>query len=267
MNKISLRGLEVYACHGVLDYEKTEEQPFVIDVEMDFDFYAAAKGDDVKKTINYADVADLLERTVSTECFNLIETLAYECALRVTENFDGVRGVMVTVSKPHAPVSAKVENVSATVGLRRSTVYLSLGSSEGDKKGYLDFAVEKIKMIRGVKLVSVSSYSETKPYGGVAENMFLNAAAKVECFLAPHQFLHELQKIETEAGRKRDVRWGDRTLDIDIVFFGDMRMSDPELRLPHPDFKNREFVKKPLLEIAPELEDFFKMPPPPPFRR
>ncbi|MCD8201287.1 MAG: 2-amino-4-hydroxy-6-hydroxymethyldihydropteridine diphosphokinase [Clostridia bacterium] len=267
MNRISVKGLEVYACHGVMDFEKNEEQPFVVSAEMDYDFYEAAKSDDVRKTVSYAEVSDILEKTVSEECYNLIETLCYECAYRILEAFDGIRGLSVTVSKPHAPVSAKLEDVSVTVGMRRSEVYLSLGSSEGDRKAYLDFAVEELKKIRGVKVLAVSSYTETEPYGGVAENMFLNAAAKIECFLSPHQLLSEIHMIEAAAGRKRDVHWGDRTLDIDIVFFGGMHMHEPGLELPHPDFRNREFVKGPLLEIAPELEKIFKMPPPPPFGR
>lgn len=96
---------------------------------------------------------------------------------------------------------------------------------------------------------------ETAPYGGVAKNKFVNCAVCVQTFLPPHSLLDEINRIEQECGRVRDRRWDDRTLDIDIIFYGDKIICDERLTVPHCDYKNREFVKIPLKKIAPHLID------------
>ena len=105
----------------------------------------------------------------------------------------------------------------------------------------------------GVKILKVSKYIETEPYGGAAKNMFLNCAAVAECLISPRRLLEEIHKIEKSFGRVRTVRWGDRTLDIDIVFFGDKAIAEEGLCVPHPDYLNRPFVLVPLKEIAPDF--------------
>ena len=147
----------------------------------------------------------------------------------------------------------KFQSVGVTVCLERELVYLSLGSSMGDKRKYISNALEKLGLTRGVKVLKVSDTIVTKPYGGVAENDFLNCAACVSTFLSPHALLNEIHRIESECGRVRDKRWGDRTLDIDIIFFGDKKINDENLIIPHPDYMNRDFVKIPLKQIAPHL--------------
>lgn len=251
-NLILIRGLEVKACHGVLDFEKTQPQPFIFDVDMLSDFYGAFKSDSVNDTVNYASACALIEKTATKNCYNLIEKLAYECALTLAEVYR-LKGVKVTVYKPEAPVNQKFSSVGVTVKLKRVTAYLSLGSSEGDKKAYLDTAIEKLNKTRGIRVKRVSSYIKTAPYGGVAKGEFLNCAAEIETLLPPHALLGEIHKTEEECGRVRKERWGDRTLDIDIVFYGREIISDSRLTVPHPDYFNREFVLVPMREIAPDF--------------
>ena len=251
-NKILIRGLEVNACHGVLEEEKVTPQPFIFDADLYTDFYAAAKSDDINATVNYAKACDILVETATANSYKLIETLAYSGVYAL---FDGLnlKKVTLTVYKPQAPIPHKFATVGVIVTAEKEKVYLSLGSSMGDKKGYLDTAIKKLSQTRGIAVKKVSSYIETEPYGGVAENGFLNCAVEIETYLTPRQLLEEIHRIEGECGRVRTVRWGDRTLDIDIIFFGRKTVAEEDLQIPHPEYFKRDFVLKPLNEIAPDF--------------
>ncbi|MDE6586689.1 MAG: 2-amino-4-hydroxy-6-hydroxymethyldihydropteridine diphosphokinase [Clostridia bacterium] len=250
MDEVRIRGLEIFARHGVYDEEKIAPQKFIIDADIYTDFYGAAENDDLNKTVNYAKACDLIYNTVINNCFNLIETLAYECAENVIA-LSGVNGVKLTVWKPDAPVQREVKNVGVSVELKKVKALLSLGSSEGDKKVYLDKALKLLNATRGIEVKKVSSYIFTEPYGGVAQNTFLNCAAEIETYLPPLALLKEINRIEEECGRVRTVHWGDRTLDIDIIFYGKEIISGDALQIPHPEYLKRDFVLKPLKEIAP----------------
>lgn len=251
--KIKIRGLEINACHGVHGFEKQTPQRFVIDADLSVDFYEAAKHDDLNKTVNYSAVCSLIAKTVTENCLNLIESLAYACAFAVMENFATVSKITLTVKKPDAPLKVKFDSVEAEAELERNTVYLSLGSSMGDRAAYLNSAVDKLKAVRGVKVEKVSEYMTTEPYGGVAKNSFLNCAAKIKTLISPEQLLLEIHRIEKECRRVRDKRWDDRTLDIDIIFFDNKTVREENLIIPHPDYANRPFVTEPLKNVEPEL--------------
>lgn len=253
MNVIEIRGLEFSACHGVNPDEKTDPQKFIVDADIKTDFYAAAKDDDISGTVNYAKACKTIAAAVQGNVFNLIEKLAYECAFGIMENFQRAEAVTITVKKPEAPMNRIFDCVAVRVTLERNTAYLSLGSSMGDKKAYLDKAIALLDKVRGVKVEKVSSFVKTEPYGGAAQNEFLNCAVKVSTCLSPENLLYEIHKIEEECGRVRTVRWGDRTLDIDIIFFGDKILRTQNLTIPHADYKNRGFVLIPLKEIAPDF--------------
>ena len=252
-DKILIRGVEISACHGVNDFEKVEPQPFVFDADIMTDFRAAATNDDLNGTVNYSSFCKLLERVTKSNVYNLIEKLAYECAFAAFEEFKNISAITLTVWKPNEPMKRKFEKVGVSVTMQREKVYLSLGSSMGNKKGYLDAAIKKLDETRGVTVEKVSEYISTAPYGGVAENEFLNCAICVSTVLTSHALLDEIHRIEKECGRVRDKHWGDRTLDIDIIFFGDKTLCDETLTIPHPDYHNRDFVKIPLKSIAPHL--------------
>lgn len=252
MNEVKIRGLEITACHGVHDYEKTAPQRFIFDADIETDFYNAALCDDLNGTVNYSAVCNLIAEITKNNTFNLIEKLAYECAFAVAEKYS-VKRVKLTVWKPDAPVKHKFANVGVTVEISANTVYLSLGSSLGDRKEYLDEALKKLDETRGVKVKKVSSYINTEPVGGVAENEFLNCAAEIETYLSPRNLLDEIHRIEAECGRVRKKHWEDRTLDIDIIFFGREIIAEDDLVIPHPEYASRAFVKEPLKEIAPEF--------------
>lgn len=252
MDKILIRGLEVSACHGVKDFEKITPQPFIFDADIYFDFSTAAASDDIKDTVNYSAASKIIVSVTENNCFNLIEKLAYECAYAVMEATPASK-IVFTVYKPEAPMKLKFKTVGVTVEVCREMAYLSIGSSMGDRKQYLDSAVEKLNACRGISVKKVSDYIQTEPYGGVAENKFLNCAVEIQTLLSPHQLLDTIHAIEKECGRVRDKRWGDRTLDIDIVFFGKRIIAEDDLVIPHPEYHNRDFVLTPLKQIAPDF--------------
>ena len=134
--------------------------------------------------------------------------------------------------------------------------YLSLGSNVGDRRANLDAAVASLAEAPGLSLRGVSTYHETAPVGGPSgQGAFLNAAAVVETTLGPRGVLASLQAIEAQSGRVRDVRWGERTLDVDLLIYGDQVIDEPGLIVPHPRMAVRRFVLAPLAEVAPGAVD------------
>lgn len=128
-------------------------------------------------------------------------------------------------------------------------VYIGLGSNIGDRAGNLFHAYERIIALSGVRPFMLSRFYETAPVGGPPQPMFLNAALSVETTIPPHQLLERFQHIEAGMGRVRTVRWGPRTIDIDILLYGDRVISDDRLKIPHPLMHTRLFVLEPLIEI------------------
>jgi 2-amino-4-hydroxy-6-hydroxymethyldihydropteridine diphosphokinase len=133
---------------------------------------------------------------------------------------------------------------------------IGLGSNLGDRKAQLDAAVAALAATPGCNLIAARSYHETAPVGGPpGQDDYLNAATALETTLEPLDLLHALQEIERRAGRVRTVRWGARTLDLDLLLFGDRVITTDELRVPHPRMAERGFVLAPLAEIAPGAVD------------
>ncbi len=131
--------------------------------------------------------------------------------------------------------------------------YLALGSNLGDRLGYLQLAVDELAAADGVEVVAVSRVYETAPVGGPPQDAYLNAVAAIDTELEPHPLLALAQRVEQDARRVRWERWGPRTLDVDILLFGDLRLDDPALTIPHPRMWERGFVLAPLRDVAPAL--------------
>lgn len=132
------------------------------------------------------------------------------------------------------------------------TAYIALGSNLGDRKANLEEAV-KCVAAAGIKVVKVSSWLETEPYGVTDQPMFMNGVMQVETDKTPLELLRTLLAIELDMGRVRKRRWGERNIDLDLLLYEDVIMTSKELNLPHPDMQNRDFVLIPLAEIAQNL--------------
>ncbi|MGT2928876.1 2-amino-4-hydroxy-6-hydroxymethyldihydropteridine diphosphokinase [Streptococcus dentasini] len=134
-------------------------------------------------------------------------------------------------------------------------VYLSLGSNMGDRQTYLKQALARLSALPQTQLKSLSSIYESQAWGVTNQADFLNLACKLETQLPPLALLHFCQSIERDLGRVRHQHWGPRTLDIDILLYGQVTMDNLELQLPHPYMTQRAFVLVPLLEIEAELTE------------
>ena len=130
-------------------------------------------------------------------------------------------------------------------------VYLGLGSNLGDRKGNIEKAIELLGKTPNIKTCSISKFYETAPVGLKDQPDFVNAAAKIDTTLKPLKLLAVCQSIERRLKRVRTIRWGPRTIDIDILLYGDLIIKSDKLTIPHPEMHKREFVLKPLNDIAP----------------
>ncbi len=131
-----------------------------------------------------------------------------------------------------------------------TTAYLGLGSNVGDREEYIEQAIFLLDKNPSVQLLKHSSNYETEPEGGGGQPPFINAAVSLKTKLSPHKLLDLCQEIEATLGREREIEWGPRTIDIDILLYDDEIVSDDKLQIPHPLMHERLFVLKPLREIA-----------------
>ena len=135
-----------------------------------------------------------------------------------------------------------------------SRIFLCLGSNRGDRKGHLETALEKLRR-KGVKVQQRSSFYWTEPVDVVEQPTFLNLVCEVETSLNPESLLKACLSTEKEVGRVREKRKGPRRIDVDILFYGQERIRNANLTIPHPALYQRNFVLIPLEEIAPEFPD------------
>lgn len=134
-------------------------------------------------------------------------------------------------------------------------VYLSLGSNKGDRVGYIQQATSLLAELNDTKIIRTSSFYETEPWLEKKINWFVNAVLEIKTSLSPQELLNECLRIEKQLGRDRakEEKYGDRTIDIDILFFGKEIIKEEDLQIPHKFIHKRAFVLVPLLEINSEL--------------
>jgi 2-amino-4-hydroxy-6-hydroxymethyldihydropteridine diphosphokinase len=137
----------------------------------------------------------------------------------------------------------------------RARAYIGLGSNLGEREATLSEALDRLGAEEGIKVVAVSSYRETDPVGVFDQPRFVNGAAALDTSLSPAELLERLLQVERSLGRDRakEERWGPRTIDLDLLLYGDEEIDGPGLRVPHPRLAERAFVLEPLLELDPAL--------------
>lgn len=253
MDRIHIEKLTVFANHGYFEEEAKLGQKFQVTLDLYQDLRPAAQGDVLEATSNYGEVCRTVTDFMQAHRFQLIETCAEALARTLLETYPGVRALDLTLHKPWAPVGLPVEDLSVTIHRARHTAFIGLGSNMGERKAFLDMAVEGFKKAEEVKLVRVSTYLETPPYGMVDQDPFLNAVVQVETALPPDALLDLCQSLEKAAGRVRKIHWGPRTLDVDILFYDQAIIGTDRLAVPHPDLINRRFVLEPMVELAPNF--------------
>ncbi len=132
--------------------------------------------------------------------------------------------------------------------------YIGLGSNQGDRELRLLTAIAELGRLPGTRVTALSNFYETEPVGGVPQEHFYNAAVRISTGLPPLELLAALKRLETVVfQRKPAVHWGPRSMDLDILIYGDLVLSDDRLTIPHPRLAERRFVLQPLADIAPSL--------------
>lgn len=253
MDRILIENYEVVALHGVNPEEKVNPQRFLISVDIESDFSRCAKNDDINQTASYSAVCKMIKSFVGENSFDLIETIATGLAKKILIDFPIVKGVKVTVKKPDAPMKGVFDWVGVSTCKSWHRVYLALGSNLGDKQGYLNLAIDEINGDDNFRCARESGRIESAPYGGVADESFVNSVVEVETIYTPYELLDRIHEIEEKGQRVRLERWGNRTLDVDILFYDDLVVDDKDLAIPHPDLHNRDFVINPLCELNENL--------------
>lgn len=262
LDRIALTGLRVHGRHGVLPAERELGQFFVVDATLWLDTGPAAATDDLTLTVHYGELAQALADIVAGEPVELIETLAHRLVRACLAADPRVAAAEVTVHKPAAPITVAFTDVAVTVamaagpsaagasaGAGAGHAVVAIGSNIGDRLAHLRGAVRDLDARLGV--LAVSAVYETEPVGGPEQDDYLNAIVLVGA-APPHDLLAAARAAERTAARERTIRWGPRTLDVDIIACGDTLSDDPEILLPHPRAHERLFVCVPWLDVEPD---------------
>ena len=250
MDKISIKNLEVYAYHGVYEEENRLGQKFVISVDMYLDTHPAAADDDLEKSVNYGEVCLRIRQLMEEKNCSLIETVAQRIASCILYSYKEVQKVCVEVAKPQAPIPMSIETVSVRIEREWHQVFVAFGSNMGDLKENIMAGISLLENEPDIRLIKCSDFYVTKPYGGVAQDDFLNGCLEIRTLESPEELLNTLNQIELKLGRERKVHWGPRTLDLDIIFYDDCVIDTHRLTVPHTDMANRLFVLEPLAQIG-----------------
>ena len=251
MDKIFIDNLEIFANHGVFPEENENGQVFYMSAVMYTDTRKAGQTDNLDASINYGTVSHMITDFVQGHTFKLIETVVEKLAEKMLLEIPFLKKVTLRLDKPQAPVGLPFESVAVEITRSRHTAYVALGSNMGDRENFLKDAVKAVDEHPLCFVKKVSSFIETEPYGYTEQDRFMNGCMCVETLMTPEELLDALHEIEAAADRKREIHWGPRTLDLDIIFYDDEIIHSENLHIPHIDMHRRDFVLKPMAEIAP----------------
>lgn len=251
MDIIRIEELQIFAHHGVFPSENEKGQHFYINAELYVDTEQAGHTDALTDSVDYGAVCSLLSEVMTGQTCKLLEAAAQSCAMAVLRTFPLVERIVLEIRKPEAPIPMAFRSVSVQIDRGWHKAVIALGSNMGDSRAYMTNAVTALRNSEEFRHITVSDFIRTKPYGYTEQADFLNGVLLCETVHSPHGLLRYLRSLEQEADRKRDIHWGPRTLDLDVIFYDDVVMSDEELTVPHPDMQNRRFVLAPLVQIAP----------------
>lgn len=262
-DRIRLSGVRGRGFHGVFDHERREGQEFVVDVELAVDLGPAGASDDLADTVNYGEIGAAVLARIEGEPHDLIERLA-ELVAQDALTHASVDEVVVTVHKPQAPVGVPFGDVTVSVTRRREPVpvVIAVGANlpwgPSSPRDTASSAIESLARHPRVRVVGSSALYDSDPVGGPEQPSYVNAVVLARTSLSPTSLLRELHGIEAHFDRRREVRWGPRTLDLDLVQYGDpatgtdVTSDRPRLTLPHPRAHERAFVLLPWVEVDPD---------------
>lgn len=251
MDKIFIKDLEVYAYHGVNIEEKKMGQRFLISLELSISLRNAGISDDLKETVNYAELCHMVEEKFKEFSYDLIEKAGEELVKFILLKYEKIKTVKLLLKKPWAPIGKPINYAAIEIERSWHDAYISGGSNLGEKRENLEEAIRLLASREDIRLIKVSQFYQTKPVGYIDQDNFVNCAFYIKTLLEPKELMELLLNIEKELKRERIVKWGPRTVDLDIIFYDNLISSDDFIVIPHPRVHLRQFVLKPLCDIAP----------------
>ncbi|MBQ7972044.1 MAG: 2-amino-4-hydroxy-6-hydroxymethyldihydropteridine diphosphokinase [Lachnospiraceae bacterium] len=251
MDQIIIKGLEIYAWHGVFKEEQEKGQKFVVNATLHMDTTKSSRTDELSDSVDYGKVCLLINDFMTKNRMNLLESVANCLARKLLMTYPLLEAVTLEIEKPSAPIPMPFETVSVKIHRSWHTAYIAFGSNLGDRLANISGAIESLTADRCCEVKKVSKIVESKPYGGVDQDSFYNGALELRTLYDAKELLEFLKAEERHAGREKTVHWGPRTLDLDILYYDDDIVQTEYLSIPHVDIQNRDFVLIPLNEIAP----------------
>ena len=251
MDKIHIKDLQIIGFHGAIPEEKVLGQKFVLSFELDVDLRQAGKNDDLTKTVHYGELAQKVEEEFTKTSYDLIEKAAEEICEFVLLNYPLVKKVKLLLKKPWAPTRKHVEYVAVEIERKWNKVYIAAGSNLGNKEETLKEAIDKIDKRKDCVVTKVSNFYTTDPVGYEDQDQFVNCVFEIDTLQTPSELMDTLLEVEKDFKRERIIRWGPRTLDLDIIFYDDIISYDEHILIPHPRAHERQFVMKPMCDINP----------------
>ena len=252
-DEIRIEELEIFAHHGVYPSETRDGQTFIVNATLYTDTSKAGRTDQLELSTDYGDVCQFIADWMQKNTYKLLETVAEKLAKAILLKYNLISEIDLEIRKPDAPIDLTFGCVSVKIRRGWHRAYVAFGSNMGDREQYIRGAIEALKAHPQISVKKISDVMETKPYGVVEQDDFLNGALEIETLLNPEELLDALHDIEDAADRRRTLRWGPRTLDLDILFYDRLVYESECLVIPHPDMVNRDFVLKPMNMIAPNL--------------
>lgn len=250
MDKICIEDLEIYAQHGVYPEENKLGQKFVVCAQLYVDTRKAAQQDDITQSVNYGEVCHFIKQWMEQYTVRLLETVADRLAQQILLKFPLIQQIRLEVKKPNAPIPIPFGSVSVVAERQWHQVYVGVGSNMGDREANIQNALQMLETYEDCQIVRVSKWLYTEPYGYTDQPEFINGCLLVKTLQSPELFLETLHTIEQYLGRERNMHWGPRTIDLDILLYDEAIIDREYLTVPHIDMQNRMFVLKPLEEIA-----------------
>jgi len=281
MFKIIVKNLNLFGYHGVLKEERKWGQNFLFNIAVDIKKDNFVNDDNIKSTLNYSKVIELIKEINSKNRFNLLETFSQVLATKILDTSPLVERVKVKIEKTSPPIKEDLQSVGVEFVMERdsdkvkenygegydsankesksksSIVYLSIGSNVGNREKNLRKAVDILSQNKDINILAISSIYETEPMYVKEQSFFYNIVlcAEVTEKISPFELLGFLKKIEYDMGREKATkRFGPRIIDIDILYYDDICIDSDFLTIPHPKLKERDFVLTPLSEVSPQFE-------------
>lgn len=251
MDKLYIKDLEVFANHGVFEEEKRLGQKFLISITLELDLYKAAITGDLTQSVHYGELCAEIEQEFQKESYDLIETAGEKLAAYILSHYTMVKGLSVLIKKPWAPIGKPIDHVSIEINHSWHRAFIAFGSNLGNKAQNIETAIQTLKKREDIRLIQQSTIIETEPWGYANQDTFLNGVMEIETTLGPSYLMDLLLDTEKILKRERNIHWGPRTLDLDILFYDNLILDNPHITLPHPRISDRLFVLEPMVEIAP----------------